>query len=173
LQILKFEEFDLDPYLLDSLASIGYSEATPIQQQAIPTILSGKDLIACAQTGTGKTGAFLIPVIENILTDSNTKPGTRVLVIVPTRELASQIDQNMEALGYFTGVSSVAVYGGSNSKQWDVQKNAIDNGVDMIIATPGRFKMHYKLGYMDLSQVDTVVLDEADKMLDMGFEIIF
>lgn len=166
---MRFEEFDLDPYLLDSLASIGYEEATPIQEQAIPVILDGHDLIACAQTGTGKTGAFLIPMIENIMAQGNAKPGTKVLVIVPTRELASQIDQNMEALSYFTGVSSVAVYGGSNSKQWDHQKNAIDNGVDVIIATPGRFKMHYKLGYMDLSQVHTVILDEADKMLDMGF----
>lgn len=166
---MRFDEFDLDPYLLDSLSSIGYEEATPVQEQAIPVILEGKDLIACAQTGTGKTGAFLIPMIENIMVSGNANPGTKALIIVPTRELANQIDQNMEALSYFTGVSSVAVYGGSNSKQWDTQKNAIDNGVDVIIATPGRFKMHYKLGYMDLSQVDTVILDEADKMLDMGF----
>ncbi len=166
---MRFDDFDLNHQLLDSLVSIGYEEATPIQELAIPIVLDGKDLIACAQTGTGKTAAFLIPVIETIMNEGNHKAGTKVLVIVPTRELASQIDQNMEALGYFTGVSSVAVYGGSNSKQWDVQKNAIDNGVDMIIATPGRFKMHYKLGYMDLSGVHTVVLDEADKMLDMGF----
>lgn len=166
---MRFDEFDLDPYLLDSLASIGYEEATPVQVQAIPVILDGNDLIACAQTGTGKTGAFLIPMIEHIMAEGNDRSGTKVLIIVPTRELAGQIDQNMEALSYFTGVSSVAVYGGSNSKQWDLQKNAIDNGVDVIIATPGRFKMHYKLGYMDLSKVHTVILDEADKMLDMGF----
>jgi ATP-dependent RNA helicase RhlE len=148
---------------------LGFEETTPIQEQAIPIILEGKDLIACAQTGTGKTAAFLIPVIEKILRSPQNKPGTKVLVIVPTRELANQIDQNMEALGYFAGVSSIPIYGGRNSKQWDQQRNAIDNGVDIIIATPGRFKMHYALGYLNLDDVHTVVLDEADKMLDMGF----
>ncbi|MEM6263473.1 MAG: DEAD/DEAH box helicase [Bacteroidota bacterium] len=166
---MKFEEFDLSPDLMDGIMSLGFEDATAIQEQTIPLILEGEDLIACAQTGTGKTAAFLIPTLEKLVTTQLPEPQIRVIIIVPTRELALQIDQNMEALAYFTGVASVAVYGGKNSGDWDQQKRAIVGGVDMIVATPGRFKTHLALGYMDLSQVDTVILDEADKMLDMGF----
>lgn len=146
---------------------MNYDEATPIQEAAIPVILDRKDIIACAQTGTGKTAAYLIPLLQRIMDLPSGK--TRALIIAPTRELAYQIDQNCQAIGFYTGVSSVAVYGGSDSKLWDKQKNAIETGVDIIIATPGRFLLHHKLGYMDLSSVEMVVLDEADKMLDMGF----
>lgn len=164
---MKFEDFNLDPSILDGILGLGFEDATPVQEQAIPYILEGRDLIACAQTGTGKTGAYLIPVMQKLLETYSDK--TRVLIIVPTRELANQIDQALEAMAYFAGISSVAVYGGRDSKGWDRQKNAIQGGVEIIIATPGRFKLHYSLGYMDLSGIEFVILDEADKMLDMGF----
>ncbi len=144
-----------------------YQSATPIQEAAIPAILEGKDVIACAQTGTGKTAAYLIPALQIV---RQFQPGAiRALVISPTRELAFQIEQNLQAIGYYSGITSVAVYGGNDSRGWDTQRNAIQGGVDFIIATPGRFLMHLGLGYMDLSQVEIVILDEADKMLDMGF----
>ncbi len=164
---MTFDEFNLDRNLLDGLHSMRFDQATPIQEAAIPVILEGKDIIACAQTGTGKTAAYLIPIMQRImqLPDGH----TRALVLAPTRELAQQIDQNFQAIGYFTGVTSVAIFGGKDSKGWDSQKNAIENGVDVMIATPGRFHLHNTLGYMDLSGVEIVVLDEADKMLDMGF----
>ena len=146
---------------------MGYTAATPIQQQAIPLILQHKDLIACAQTGTGKTGAFLIPVL-NKLTEVQ-QHYIRTLVLVPTRELAKQIDEQLEGFSYFLPVTSIAVYGGGQGDVWDNQKNAMVNGVDVIIATPGRLISHIALGYVDLSKVEMLVLDEADKMLDMGF----
>ena len=164
---MRFEEFNLDPSIMDGISGLGFEEATPVQEQAIPQILQGKDLIACAQTGTGKTAAYLLPVMQKLLEKDSKK--TKALIIVPTRELASQIDQNLEAIAYFAGISSVAVYGGRDSKGWDRQKRAIQGGVEIIIATPGRFKLHYSLGYMDLSEVEFLILDEADKMLDMGF----
>lgn len=164
---MTFDELDLYGNLLDGLYSMNYDEATPIQEAAIPVILDRKDIIACAQTGTGKTAAYVIPLMQRIMDLPSGK--TRALIIAPTRELAYQIDQNCQAIGFYTGVSSVAVYGGSDSKLWDKQKNAIETGVDIIVATPGRFLLHHKLGYMDLSSVEMVVLDEADKMLDMGF----
>ncbi|MEZ4687738.1 MAG: DEAD/DEAH box helicase [Bacteroidia bacterium] len=164
---MRFDEFPLDPTLLDGIHAIGFENTTPIQAQAIPVILEGRDLIACAQTGTGKTAAFTIPLVEKILAQEAGK--TRCLIIVPTRELAMQIDQAIEGLAYFTGVYSVPVYGGNQPRKWEQQKKALEEGVDIIIATPGRFKMQYQLGFMDLSGVQMVVLDEADKMLDMGF----
>ncbi len=165
--ILKFTEFDLSYSVLDSILSLGFEEATPIQEEAIPLALDGKDLIACAQTGTGKTGAYLIPVIERL---SESPSGhIRALIIAPTRELAEQIDQNVDAMSYFTGVSSVVVIGGKDAGGFDRQKYAIQNGVDIVIATPGRLLTHMDLNYVDFSQVEFVILDEADKMLDMGF----
>jgi len=164
---LSFEDFNLSDSLKESIASMGYTAATPIQQQAIPLILQHKDLIACAQTGTGKTGAFLIPVL-NKLTEVQ-QHYIRTLVLVPTRELAKQIDEQLEGFSYFLPVTSIAVYGGGQGDVWDNQKNAMVNGVDVIIATPGRLISHIALGYVDLSKVEMLVLDEADKMLDMGF----
>ena len=164
---MKFSEFDLDPQLLEGIEVLGFEEATPVQAQAIPEILAGKDVIACAQTGTGKTGAYLIPLIDEL---SRRKSNlSRAIIIVPTRELANQIDQNMEALSYYTGVSSVAIFGGKNAAGFDQQKFAVTNGADVLVATPGRLIIHMALGYMDLSQIEVVILDEADKMLDMGF----
>ena len=164
---MKFEELPLDPDLLQSISSLGYDEATWIQSQTIPLILEGKDLIACAQTGTGKTAAFLIPLISKLSGSEETK--SRALIIAPTRELAKQIDQNVDALGYFSGVSSIAVYGGASKDDWEKQKKSLQNGADIIIATPGRLKMYISLGIVDFSELEMVILDEADKMMDMGF----
>lgn len=158
----------LSDKILDSIEAMGFDKPTPIQAMAIPIVLAGQDLIACAQTGTGKTGAFVIPMLDQILKMENPN-GVKALIITPTRELAMQIDQMIEGLSYFTGLSSVAIYGGSNKQDWDKQMAAIKRGVDIIVATPGRFLMHGSLGYLDFSTIEMLVLDEADKMLDMGF----
>ncbi|KAA6432592.1 DEAD/DEAH box helicase [Rufibacter glacialis] len=146
---------------------MGYKQATPIQAQAIPYILESKDLIACAQTGTGKTAAFLVPTLSKI-TEAK-YDFTSTLVLVPTRELAKQIDDQVEGLSYFTGATSIAIYGGNNAQNWDQQKKALTSGADIIIATPGRLIAHMQMGYVKLDQVKYLILDEADKMLDMGF----
>ena len=146
---------------------MGFSKPTPIQQQAIPVILNNKDLIACAQTGTGKTAAYLLPVIDKMIRTDHRHIDT--LIIVPTRELAQQIDQQVEGLGYFTGVSSISVYGGGDGAAWDQQRKALEQGADIIIATPGRLIAMLQTGTVDLSKLNHLILDEADRMLDMGF----
>ncbi len=146
---------------------MGYEEATPIQELAIPIVLKGQDIIGCAQTGTGKTAAFLLPVIEYIL--KNKIKGVAALVIVPTRELAIQIDQQVEGLGYFTGVGSMAIYGGGDGSSFEQEKQALSGGAELIIATPGRLISHLNMGYVQFKTVQFLVLDEADRMLDMGF----
>ena len=165
---LNFSEFDLHPDLLDGIDALNYTTATPIQEQAIPIILAGKDLIGIAQTGTGKTAAFILPIIDKIL-DSNEANYTQALVIVPTRELAVQIDKVIQAYSYFTGVSSAAIYGGSDGKAFAQEKTALTGGADILIATPGRLLSHMNLGYVDFKRLRFLVLDEADRMLDMGF----
>ncbi len=165
---MKFEDFDFHFDLLDALDSMGFQTATPVQEQAIPAILDDKDIIAVAQTGTGKTAAFLLPVLNKIMT-TEYPGGSSCLIITPTRELALQIDRQAEALGYFTGVSSVAVYGGGEGSDWDTQKKALNSGADIIVATPGRLLSHIKMGYFKLDKIKYLVLDEADRMLDMGF----
>jgi ATP-dependent RNA helicase RhlE len=164
---LKFSEFNFDDHLNQGLEAIGYEKPTSIQEQAIPHILKKKDLIGCAQTGTGKTAAFLLPVIEDIL--RNGHDGLVALVIVPTRELAIQIDQQVEGLGYFTGVSSLAIYGGKDGVSFGQEKQALSEGADIVIATPGRLLSHFNLGYVNMSTLRFLILDEADRMLDMGF----
>lgn len=163
----KFENFNLYPEIQYGIQDMGYENCTPIQEQAIPLILNGKDLIGCAQTGTGKTAAFVIPMLQHI----QQHPGNfiKALVIVPTRELARQIDELIDGLAYHSPVKSVAVYGGGKGEDWTTQQNAIKRGADILIATPGRLIAHMQLGYVDLSQLKFLVLDEADKMLDMGF----
>lgn len=146
---------------------MGYNQPTPIQEKAIPTILQKRDLIACAQTGTGKTAAYLLPILNNIIQTENRHLNT--LVIAPTRELAQQIDQQIEGFAYFLGVSSIPVYGGGDGAIWDQQKRALEAGVDIIIATPGRLIAQLASGVIKLGQVEHLVLDEADRMLDMGF----
>jgi ATP-dependent RNA helicase RhlE len=165
---VKFEDFGLDPKLIDGIHAIGYEEATPIQEMAIPIILGNKDIIASAQTGTGKTAAFLLPVIHHILNSEN-DGNIKALVIVPTRELAIQIDQQMEGLSYFTSVSSLAVYGGGDGSSFAREKVALSEGADMIIGTPGRLIAHLNMGYVKVDKLKYLVLDEADRMLDMGF----
>jgi len=173
---LKFEELSLDPKLADNISKMGFADCTPIQEQSIPTILEGKDLAGLAQTGTGKTGAFLIPLIERILrTESDDK--TRafenwqkrhcVLVLVPTRELAEQVKEACEMLIAGTDLTCVSVYGGT---AYDKQKSALKNGVEFVIATPGRLIDLYKDNSFDPGQVRAIVFDEADRMFDMGFK---
>lgn len=164
---MNFNEFDLHEDVLNAVDSMNYQQATPIQEQAIPFILKGKDLLACAQTGTGKTAAYLIPILDKVAHESNTHTGA--LILVPTRELAVQIDQQIQGLGYFVGATSIAVYGGNKGPEWDQQKKALTQGADIIIATPGRLIAHLQLGYVSFSQIKHLVLDEADRMLDMGF----
>ena len=165
--INSFEDFDLDYDVLDGIAAMGYKQPTPIQQQAIPMILAGKDLIATAQTGTGKTAAFVLPILDNIL--RRPKGKTTTLILVPTRELAQQIDQQVEAMSYYVDISCIAVYGGTDGITFEAQKKALRNGVDMIVATPGRFIALLQMGSIDFSGLQTLILDEADRMLDMGF----
>lgn len=167
-KVLKFSELKLSDSLKEGISAIGYENATPVQEQVIPVILNGNDIIASAQTGTGKTAAFLIPVIDSIICNKNASK-TKALIIVPTRELAVQIDNNMEGLSYFTGVSSIAVYGGGDGTSFERERIALKQGVSMVICTPGRMISHLNMGYMDLSNLEYLVLDEADRMLDMGF----
>lgn len=165
---MKFEEFSLDERLLEGIHAIGYENATPIQEQAIPSIIKGKDLIGSAQTGTGKTAAFLLPIIHEILQTEH-DGSIRALVIVPTRELAVQIDQQMEGLSYFTGLSSIAVFGGGDGSGFEREKKALTTGADVVIGTPGRLIAHLNLGYVQIDKLQHLILDEADRMLDMGF----
>ncbi|WP_375446923.1 DEAD/DEAH box helicase [uncultured Fibrella sp.] len=146
---------------------MNYKQATPIQEQAIPLIQAGKDLIACAQTGTGKTAAFLIPLLDKIAHAEHDHTST--LVLVPTRELAKQIDDQVEGFSYFVSATSIAIYGGGKGDDWDKQRKALETGADIIIATPGRLIAHMQMGYVNFDKLNYLVLDEADKMLDMGF----
>jgi ATP-dependent RNA helicase RhlE len=164
---LTFEDFKFDSRLLDGLLSMGYSKPTPIQEQAIPVILQNKDLIACAQTGTGKTAAYILPILNNIVHAE--KRHLNTLIIAPTRELAQQIDQQIEGFAYFLGVSSIPVYGGGDGSVWDQQRKALEEGADIIIATPGRLIALLATGKIILDHLEHLVLDEADRMLDMGF----
>lgn len=164
---LTFHDFQFDPRLLDGLDAMGFSKPTPIQEQAIPGILQKKDLIACAQTGTGKTAAYVLPILSNIV--HSEKRHLNTVIIAPTRELAQQIDQQIEGFSYFLGVSSIAIYGGGDGAVWDQQKRAMEGGVDIIIATPGRLIAQMAMGTIKFDHVEHLVLDEADRMLDMGF----
>lgn len=165
---MNFKEFGLDESLLEGIEASGYENATPVQEQVIPLILSGKDIIASAQTGTGKTAAFLLPIIHKLLA-SRIEDQVNALVIVPTRELAVQIAQNLEGLSYFTPISSIAVYGGGDGSSFNNEKQALSKGADIVICTPGRMIAHLNMGYVKLKGLHYLVLDEADRMLDMGF----
>lgn len=166
---MNFTEFNFIHDVQEAINSMGFETATPVQEQAIPVILKGDDLIACAQTGTGKTAAYLLPVIHKLVSAHTDIDSFKCLVIVPTRELAVQIDQQVEAFTYFCPLSSVAVYGGGEGSLWDTQKKALTEGVEIVIATPGRLISHLNMGYMDTSALQYLILDEADRMLDMGF----
>lgn len=152
---------------MDGLDAMAYKKPTPIQEQAIPMIQEGHDLIACAQTGTGKTAAYLLPVLNNIIHEETRHLNT--LVIAPTRELAQQIDQQIEGFSYFLGVSSISIYGGGDGATWDQQRKALEEGADLIIATPGRLIALLAAGTIKFDHLKHLILDEADRMLDMGF----
>lgn len=169
LLILRFSEFGFDERLMEGIDAAGYETATPVQEQVIPIILDGKDVIASAQTGTGKTAAFLLPLISRILGHLPQQPTITALVIVPTRELAIQIEQHLEGLSYFTGLSSIAVYGGGDGNAFIQEKKALTSGADIVVCTPGKMMAHIKMGYVKLQGLQYLILDEADRMLDMGF----
>ena len=166
---MKFSELQLNANVLEALDAMRFDECTPIQEQAIPIILEGKDLIAVAQTGTGKTAAFLLPVLNKLSEGKHPEDAINCVIMSPTRELAQQIDQQMEGFSYFMPVSSVAIYGGNDGILFEQQKKGLTLGADVVIATPGRLIAHLSLGYVDLSKVSYFILDEADRMLDMGF----
>ena len=169
LPILNFSEFGLDERILEGIDAMGYETATPVQQQVIIPILEGKDIIASAQTGTGKTAAFLLPVMNKLLTEPHDEHLINAMIIVPTRELAVQIAQSMEGLSYFTSVSCIAVYGGGDGSSFVAEKKALSTGVDVVICTPGRMIAHLNMGYVKMQSLKYLILDEADRMLDMGF----
>jgi len=164
---MKFNELGLNDLVLEAIHHMGFENATPIQQFAIPEILANSDLLACAQTGTGKTAAFILPILHKLTGKEDASINT--LILVPTRELAIQIEQEIQGLSYFVSVGSVAIYGGGDGTRWEEQKNALVEGTDIIVATPGKLLSHIMQGYVDFSQLEHLILDEADKMLDMGF----
>lgn len=164
---MTFQDFNFNEHLAEGLDAMGYTTPTPIQAMAIPVIMTGKDLIACAQTGTGKTASYLLPVLNKI--GEGDKSHINTLILAPTRELAQQIDQQVEGLAYFTGISSVAVFGGGDGIVYEQQRRAIQNNVDVVIATPGRLIAHLTSGVLKMDRLQHLILDEADRMLDMGF----
>ena len=166
---MNFADFKLTPTLQDGLSTMGFETPTPIQEQAIPVIMEGGDLIACAQTGTGKTAAYLLPIMHRLAEQHVAANSFKCLIIVPTRELASQIDQQVEGFGYFCPISSISVVGGGDGSLWENQKTALTDGAEIVITTPGRMIAHLNLGYVNTSEVEYLILDEADRMLDMGF----
>jgi superfamily II DNA/RNA helicase len=164
---MKFTELNLSSELLEALDHMGFTDATPIQEKAIPLILENRDLIACAQTGTGKTAAFILPILNKMVGKKDSHINT--LIIVPTRELALQIEHEIQGLSYFVSVGSMAIYGGGDGSNFNEQKDALVNGRDVIVATPGKLISHLNMGYVNFKHVKHLILDEADKMLDMGF----
>ncbi|MBC7884442.1 MAG: DEAD/DEAH box helicase [Saprospiraceae bacterium] len=164
---MTFQEIGLDERILEAISYMGFDKATPIQEQAIPEILRGRDLIACAQTGTGKTAAFMLPLLHKMAVEPH--DGTSTLVIVPTRELAVQIEQQIQGFAYFVPVSSIAIYGGGTGNEWDVQKKGLESHADIIVATPGKLISHINMGNVKFTKIKYLILDEADRMLDMGF----
>ncbi|MCX6300173.1 MAG: DEAD/DEAH box helicase [Bacteroidetes bacterium] len=166
---MNFTDFGLDDRLMEGIDAMGYTTATPVQEQVMQPILEGKDLIVSAQTGTGKTAAFLLPLMNKLITTAHDAHQINAMIIVPTRELAVQIAQTMEGISYFTSVSSIAVYGGGDGNSFAIEKKALSAGVDVVICTPGRMIAHLNMGYVKLQGLKYLILDEADRMLDMGF----
>ncbi len=166
---MRFDELDLEDEILDGLWDMHFEEMTPVQEHTIPVILEGHDLIGCAQTGTGKTAAYTLPLLNRLLLEGNPDNAVKALIIVPTRELAQQIDQQFQGFSYYLPVSTTVVYGGGDGKGWDVQKRGMRMGSDVVIATPGRMISHLQNSGIDLSKVSYLILDEADRMLNMGF----
>ncbi|WP_317163641.1 DEAD/DEAH box helicase [Mucilaginibacter aquatilis] len=165
---MTFKDFNFNEQLTEGLLSMGYKTPTAIQQSAIPVVMEGKDVIACAQTGTGKTASYLLPVLNLIGEHPNHQ--IKALILAPTRELAQQIDQQVEGLAYFTEISSQAIFGGGDGIAYEQQRRGIDNKVDILIATPGRLISFLASGSLKLNHLQYLILDEADRMLDMGFQ---
>lgn len=165
---MKFNDFELSDQLLESISYLGFNDTTPIQEQSIPEILKGNDLIACAQTGTGKTAAYLLPVLNDLIQRQG--EGIQVLIIVPTRELAIQIGQQVMGIGYAANITPAVIYGGGDGSDWEQQKQALKSGAALVVATPGKLLSHMKMGYVNFNNLRHLVLDEADRMLDIGFQ---
>jgi ATP-dependent RNA helicase RhlE len=168
ISILLFSELGLNASLLEGIEASGYITATPIQEKVIPAILEGHDIIASAQTGTGKTAAFLLPLMNRLL-EHRVEGSVNAMIIVPTRELAIQIGQHVEGLSYFTNISSISIYGGNDGQNFVNEKQALKLGADIVVCTPGRMIAHLNMGYVSMKHLQFLVLDEADRMLDMGF----
>ena len=166
---MDFYNLDLDDKILDAVDANNYTECTPIQEKTIPAILEGHDVLGVAQTGTGKTAAYLLPIIQRLYQSAGKAEGIRSIIMAPTRELAHQIDQAMEGFSYFVPLSSLAIYGGNDGIRFEQESRSLRLGADMIVATPGRLLAHIQLENPDFSQVKFFVLDEADRLLDMGF----
>ncbi|MDE6100583.1 MAG: DEAD/DEAH box helicase, partial [Paramuribaculum sp.] len=166
---MRFDELDFNYDVLDALDAMHFEECTPIQEQAIPAALDGRDLIAVAQTGTGKTAAYILPVLNRLADGEFPSDAINCIIMAPTRELAMQIDNQLEGFGYFVSVSSLPIYGGTDGATFAQQQKGLKLGADVVIATPGRLLAHLQMGYVDLSKVSFFILDEADRMLDMGF----
>ena len=167
---MYFDELELNNSVLDALYDMRFEKCTPVQEKCIPEILNGNDVLGVAQTGTGKTAAYLLPILSKLDDGNYPEKAINCLIMSPTRELAQQIDQAMQGFGYYlNGVSSVAVYGGNDGNRYDQELKSLQLGADVVIATPGRLISHISLGNVDLSKVSFFILDEADRMLDMGF----
>lgn len=166
---MQFTDLDLNEDLLDALYDMHFDVCTPIQEQCIPHLLEGRDLIGIAQTGTGKTAAYLLPLLTLLRRNPHPADAVNCLVMSPTRELARQIDQALEGFGYYMDINGVAVYGGNDGIRYEQERKSLTSGADIVIATPGRLITHLNLGTLDLSRTTHLVLDEADRMLDMGF----
>ena len=167
---MKFEETYLNDNILDALYDMHFEECTPIQEKCIPEILDYHDVMGVAPTGTGKTAAYLLPILSMLDEEDYPKDAINCIIMSPTRELAQQIDQAMQGFGYYLdGISSVAVYGGNDGSRYDQEMRSLRMGADVVIATPGRLLSHIRMGNVDLSRVSFFVLDEADRMLDRGF----
>ena len=166
---MYFDELALSDEVLDALWDMHFDECTPVQEQAIPVILEGHDVIACAQTGTGKTAAYILPLLTNLAFDDHDPDKLNAIIMAPTRELAQQIDQQMEGFGFYVPFSSVAIYGGKDNGAWGTQVTGLQKGADIVIATPGRLLSQMNIYNVDFSGVKYFILDEADRMLDMGF----
>ena len=164
-----FDELPLADEVLDALWDMHFDECTPVQEHTIPVILEGRDVISCAQTGTGKTAAFILPLLTNLLYDNHDPNKLNAIIMAPTRELAQQIDQQMEGFGFYVPFSSVAIYGGNDGGAWGTQSTGLQKGADIVIATPGRLLSLMNIYNIDFSGVKYFILDEADRMLDMGF----
>lgn len=166
---MYFDELPLDDRILDALYEMRFDKCTPIQEKSIPTLLEGNDIIGIAQTGTGKTAAYLLPILNQLCTAPHKESVTKCLIMVPTRELAIQIDNTIEAFSYYLPISSIAVYGGNDAIRYSQELKSLKLGADIIIATPGRLISHLQLENIDFNNISYFVLDEADRMLDMGF----